>query len=125
MEEKQVLVDIEGSKVDGIIPISELSSLHVEKASDVVSEGDVLDLMVTKVEEELLVLSKRKVDAENAWETLESRFKNNEVFDAEVNEVVKGGLVVDLGVRGFVPASLVEDHYVEDFHGLSRKNTFI
>ena len=71
--------------------------------------------MVSKVEEELLVLSKRKVDAENAWETLESRFKNNEVFDAEVNEVVKGGLVVDLGVRGFVPASLVEDHYVEDF----------
>ena len=115
IEEKQVLVDIEGSKVDGIIPISELSSLHVEKASDVVSEGDILDLMVSKVEEELLVLSKRKVDAENAWETLESRYKNNEVFDAEVNEVVKGGLVVDLGVRGFVPASLVEDHYVEDF----------
>ena len=72
------------------------------------------------MEEELLVLSKRKVDAENAWETLESRFKNNEVFDAEVNEVVKGGLVVDLGVRGFVPASLVEDHYVEDFSRLSR-----
>ena len=48
IEEKQVLVDIEGSKVDGIIPISELSSLHVEKASDVVKEGDVLDLMVYK-----------------------------------------------------------------------------
>lgn len=115
IEEKQVLVDIEGSKIDGIIPISELSSLHVEKASDAVKEGEVLELIVTKVEEELLVLSKRKVDAENAWETLESRFQNNEVFDAEVNEVVKGGLVVDLGVRGFVPASLVEDHFVEDF----------
>ncbi|MCR2820250.1 30S ribosomal protein S1 [Lederbergia panacisoli] len=115
IEEKQVLVDLEGSKLDGIIPISELSSLHVEKASDVVHEGEVLDLIVTKVEEELLVLSKRKVDAENAWETLEQRFQNNEVFDAEVNEIVKGGLVVDLGVRGFVPASMVEDHFVEDF----------
>lgn len=115
IEEKQVLVNIEGSKLDGIIPISELSSLHVEKASDVVSEGDVLDLIVTKVEEELLVLSKRKVDAEKAWEKLEERYQNNEIFDAEVNEIVKGGLVVDLGVRGFVPASMVEDHYVEDF----------
>jgi len=115
IEEKQVLVDLEASKLDGIIPISELSSLHVEKASDVVHEGEVLDLIVTKVEEELLVLSKRKVDAENAWETLEKRFQNNEVFDAEVNEIVKGGLVVDLGVRGFVPASMVEDHFVEDF----------
>ena len=115
IEEKQVLVDIENSKVDGIIPISELSSLHIEKASDAVSEGQELELVVTKVEEELLVLSKRKVDAEKAWESLEVRFNNGEVFEATINEVVKGGLVVDLGVRAFVPASMVEDHFVEDF----------
>lgn len=121
IEDKQVVVDIEGSKLDGIIPISELSSLHVEKASDAVAEGEELDLIVTKVEEELLILSKRQVDAENAWATLEEKFENNEVFEAEVNEVVKGGLVVDLGVRGFVPASLVEDYYVEDFSGYEGK----
>jgi small subunit ribosomal protein S1 len=115
VEEKQVLVDVQDSKVDGIIPISELSSLHIEKASDVVSEGDVLELIVTKVEEELLVLSKRKVDAEKAWEEMKNRFESGDIFEAEVKDVVKGGLVVDLGVRGFVPASLVEDHYVEDF----------
>jgi small subunit ribosomal protein S1 len=115
VEEKQVLVDVQDSKVDGIIPISELSSLHIEKASDVVSEGDVLELIVTKVEEELLVLSKRKVDAEKAWEEMKNRFENGDVFEAEVKDVVKGGLVVDLGVRGFVPASLVEDYFVEDF----------
>ncbi|WP_433742875.1 30S ribosomal protein S1 [Falsibacillus pallidus] len=115
VEEKQVLVDISGSKLDGIVPISELSSLHVEKASDVVNEGDELDLIVTKVEEDLLVLSKRKVDAEKAWDEMKQRFEEGKVFEAEVKEVVKGGLVVDLGVRGFVPASLVEDHYVEDF----------
>jgi small subunit ribosomal protein S1 len=115
VEEKQVLVDVQDSKVDGIIPISELSSLHIEKASDVVSEGDVLELIVTKVEEELLVLSKRKVDAEKAWEEMKVRFESGDIFEAEVKDVVKGGLVVDLGVRGFVPASLVEDYYVEDF----------
>jgi small subunit ribosomal protein S1 len=115
VEEKQVLVDISGSKLDGIVPISELSSLHVEKASDVVKEGDELDLIVTKVEEDLLVLSKRKVDAEKAWDEMKQRFEEGKVFEAEVKEVVKGGLVVDLGVRGFVPASLVEDHFVEDF----------
>ncbi|MGV3465766.1 MAG: 30S ribosomal protein S1 [Heyndrickxia sp.] len=115
IEEKQVLVSIVGSKLDGIIPISELSSLHVEHASDVVKEGDELELVVTKVEEDALVVSKRKADAEKAWEEMKRRFENGDVFDAVVNDVVKGGLVVDLGVRGFVPASLVEDHYVDDF----------
>jgi len=115
VEEKQVLVDIEGSKLDGIIPISELSSLHVEKAEDAVSVGDVLELEVQKVEEEALILSKRKVDAEKAWDQLKGKFESGEVFEAEVKDVVKGGLVVDLGVRGFVPASLVESHFVEDF----------
>ena len=115
VEEKQVIVEISDSKLDGIIPISELSSLHIEKASDAVAEGDALELEVLKVEEEALVLSKRKVDAEKSWEQLEVKFENNETFEAEVKDVVKGGLVVDLGVRGFVPASLVESHFVEDF----------
>ncbi|RHW41234.1 30S ribosomal protein S1 [Neobacillus notoginsengisoli] len=115
VEEKQVLVDIQNSKLDGIIPISELSSIHIEKASDAVAEGDSLDLEVLKVEEEALILSKRKVDAEKAWDELEQKFQGGEVFNAEVKDVVKGGLVVDLGVRGFVPASLVEAYFVEDF----------
>lgn len=115
VEEKQVIVNIENSKLDGIIPISELSSLHVEKAADVVSEGDTLELEVLKVEEEALVLSKRKIDAEKAWEDLSQKFESGAIFDAQVKDVVKGGLVVDLGIRGFVPASLVEAHFVEDF----------
>ncbi|MEH7245687.1 30S ribosomal protein S1 [Neobacillus niacini] len=122
VEEKQVIVTIQDSKHDGIIPISELSSLHVEKASDVVSVGDELDLEVLKVEEDVLVLSKRKVDAEKAWVNLENLFNSGEVFETEVKDVVKGGLVVDLGVRGFVPASLVEAHFVEDFSDYKGKN---
>lgn len=115
VEDKQVIIDIADCKLDGIIPISELSSLHIEKASDAVSVGDELELEVLKVEEEALILSKRKVDAEKSWETLEKRFNEGEIFEAEIKDVVKGGLVVDLGVRGFVPASLVEAHFVEDF----------
>ncbi|MFB7638562.1 30S ribosomal protein S1 [Peribacillus butanolivorans] len=121
VEEKQVIVDVDNSKSDGIIPISELSSLHVEKASDAVSEGDILELEVIKVEEEALILSKRKIDALKAWDDLEQKFENGDVFEAEVKDVVKGGLVVDLGVRGFVPASLVEDYFVEDFSDYKNK----
>ncbi|WP_138416930.1 30S ribosomal protein S1 [Aquibacillus sediminis] len=114
VEEKQVLVDI-GYKVDAIVPISELSSLHIENASDVVSEGDELTLKVKKVDDEEVVLSKRAVDADKAWEELEAKFQSGENFEAVVKDVVKGGLVVDVGLRGFIPASLVETHYVEDF----------
>jgi small subunit ribosomal protein S1 len=122
VEEKQVLVNIQSSKIDGIIPISEISSLHIEKASDAVAVGDELDLEVLKVEEDVLILSKRKVDAEKAWENLERQFQSGEVFVTEVKDVVKGGLVVDLGVRGFVPASLVETHFVEDFSDYKGQN---
>lgn len=121
VDEKAVTVSIQGAPFDGIVPISELSSLHIEKASDIVSVGDELDLMITKVEEENFVLSKRKLDALKAWDQLEEKFASGEVFEAEVKDVVKGGLVVDLGVRGFVPASLVEDYFVEDFEDYKGK----
>ncbi|CDQ19482.1 SSU ribosomal protein S1P [Halobacillus karajensis] len=120
IEEKQVLVDV-GYKVEGIVPISELSSLHVEKASDAVSEGDELTLQVKKVEDDEIVLSKRAVDADKAWEDLEAKFESGEIFEAEVKDVVKGGLVVDIGLRGFIPASLVETYYVEDFEDYKGK----
>ncbi len=114
VEEKQALVDV-GYKLDGIIPISELSSLHVEKVSDVLSVDEELELKIIKLEDDELILSKRAVLSEKAWEKLQQAFTENELLEVEVAEVVKGGLVVDLGVRGFIPASLVERHYVEDF----------
>ncbi|WP_342538536.1 30S ribosomal protein S1 [Sporosarcina sp. FSL K6-1540] len=115
IEEKSVTVEIAGAPFDGVIPISELSSLHIEKAEDAVAEGDEIKLIITKVEEDNYVLSKRKVDAEGAWGSLEEKFNNKETIETEVKDVVKGGLVVDLGVRGFIPASLVEDYFVETF----------
>ncbi|GGH68891.1 30S ribosomal protein S1 [Compostibacillus humi] len=115
VEEKHVLVDI-GYKTEGILPIGELSNLHVESASDVVKEGDTVTLKVKKIEEDdVVILSKKQVDAEKAWADLEAKYKNNETFTTTVKEVVKGGLVVDVGLRGFIPASLVETFYIEDF----------
>ncbi|SFF95268.1 30S ribosomal protein S1 [Sporolactobacillus nakayamae] len=114
VEEKHALVDV-GYKVDGILPISELSSLHVEKVSDLLHEGDEVSVKVTKLEDDELVLSKREVDADRAWGDLETKFNEKTTFSVEIADVVKGGLVVDLGVRGFIPASLVERHFVEDF----------
>ncbi|CAI8838107.1 MULTISPECIES: 30S ribosomal protein S1 [Bacillus] len=114
VEEKQVLVNV-GYKTDGVIPISELANVHIEKASDVVKLDQNLELKVIKLEDDDLVLSKRAVDAEKAWVELQEKFTSGEVFDVTVKDIVNGGLVVDLGVRGFIPASLVEMHYVEDF----------
>ncbi|MGG6431423.1 30S ribosomal protein S1 [Anoxybacillus sp. D401a] len=115
VEDKQVLIDVEGSKLVGIIPISELSSLHIEKASDVLSVGDAVVAKVKKVEDEALILSKKAADAEQAWEVLEQKLANGETFDVVVKDIVKGGLVADVGVRAFIPASLVEKDFVEDF----------
>lgn len=116
VEDNLVLVDI-GYKYDGIIPIRELSSLHVEKASDVVKQDEEVSCKVVSIddEKEKLVLSKRAIDGEKAWDVLQQRLESGEVFEAVVADVVKGGLVVDVGVRGFIPASMVERHFVEDF----------
>jgi small subunit ribosomal protein S1 len=121
VEEKHALVDI-GYKVEGIVPISELSALRIESASDVVNVGDELELQVKKVEDEEIVLSKKALVAEKAWEDLQQKFDANETIEAEVKDVVKGGLVVDVGLRGFIPASLVETHYVEDFSDYKDKS---
>src|SRR5690606_4465191 len=114
VEDKHVLVDF-GYKTEGIIPISELSNLHIESPNEVVKEGDKLSLAIKKIEDDEVILSKKVIDSELAWEELESKFQSGEVFDVQIKEVVKGGLVADIGVRGFMPASLVEAHYVDDF----------
>jgi len=120
IDEKQVLVDI-GQKSEAIIPISELSNLHVEDPAEIVKEGDELTLEVKKVEDEEIIVSKKLVDAEEAWKELQDKYEAGEIFETEVKEVVKGGLVVDVGLRGFIPASLVETYFVEDFSDYKNK----
>lgn len=116
VENNQALVDT-GYKSEAILPISEISSLHVDKVSDVLNEGDEVTVKVLRIkeDEDKLIVSKKAVDAEKAWAELQQKFETGEVLTATVHDIVKGGLVVDVGVRGFIPASHVEKHYVEDF----------
>lgn len=114
VEDDQVLVDI-GWKTDGIVPLNELSSQRIEQASDVVNLDDELTLKIKKISDDEVILSKKVVDVEKTWSDLSEKLESGEVFDATVKEIVKGGLVVDVGLRGFVPASLVEVHFVDDF----------
>ncbi|RKD25684.1 30S ribosomal protein S1 [Ammoniphilus oxalaticus] len=116
IDAKQALVDI-GHKTEAILPISEVSSLHIEKVADVIAEGEELTVQVTKINDEKdeVIVSKKAVDAVKAWEALQTKFEEGTIFESEVADVVKGGLVVDVGVRGFIPASHVERHFVEDF----------
>src|SRR5699024_10071195 len=113
IDDKQVLVDT-NQKTESILPISELSNLHVEHPSDVLSEGDEVRVKVLKIDDDVIV-SLKEVEAEKVWEDLEQKLASNETFEVTVKEVVKGGLVADVGLRGFIPASLVETHFVEDF----------
>ncbi|MBO0450509.1 30S ribosomal protein S1 [Enterococcus sp. MJM12] len=120
VEDKQAIVGIEGAGVEGVVPVKELSTLPVEDINEAVKVGDVLELVVISSigkdkENGSYLLSKRRLDAKKVWEDIEQDFKDGKIIEAPVTNVVKGGLVVDVGVRGFVPASMVEDHFVADF----------
>ncbi|MGO4107454.1 30S ribosomal protein S1 [Paenibacillus sp. YAF4_2] len=116
IDDNQAYVSL-GYKYDGVIPVRELSAIQLGNASEAVQVGQEVELKVVSIddEKEKLVLSKRLIDGEKAWDGLQSRFESGEVFEVVVADVVKGGLVADVGVRGFIPASMVERHFVEDF----------
>lgn len=120
IEDRQAVVGIEGAGVEGVVPAKELSTLPVEDINEIIKVGDVLDLVVISSigkdkENGSYLLSKRRLDAKKVWADIEKEFQDGKVIEAPVTDVVKGGLVVDVGVRGFVPASMVEDHFVADF----------
>ena len=118
LQDKQAIVGIIGGGVEGVIPFNELSTSPVERVEDVLAVGDVVDLVVIKQikdkENGSFLLSKKRVDARKVWEDIQAKFDNKEIIEAPVVDAVKGGLVVDAGVRAFVPASMVSDHYVDN-----------
>jgi small subunit ribosomal protein S1 len=115
IDQDEVVVDV-GAKSEGVIPIRELSCCEVTSIQDIVKVGDQIEVYVLKAEdnEGRLILSKEKADAERAWTDLEEALETGQAVEGTVREVVKGGLLVDLGVRAFLPASLVDRGYVED-----------
>jgi len=117
-DQKQVIVGIEGTGVEGVVPARELTSGVDEGAYKV---GDELDLVViSKIgsdkEGGSFLLSQRRLAARKVWDDIEKKFEAGETIKSPVTQVVKGGLVVDAGVRGFIPASMVSDHFVEDLN---------
>jgi small subunit ribosomal protein S1 len=115
VDKDEVLVDI-GYKSEGVIPVAELSIRRSVNPADEVSVGEEIDaLVMTKEDAEgRLILSKKRARFELAWKKIEAANESGEPVIGKVIEVVKGGLILDLGVRGFLPASLVDIRRVQD-----------
>ncbi len=115
IDHDEVLLDI-GYKTEGVIPSRELSIKHEIDPNEVVEVGDEIDaLVLTKEDKEgRLILSKKRAQYERAWGTIEELKEKDEPVTGTVIEVVKGGLILDIGLRGFLPASLVEMRRVRD-----------
>jgi small subunit ribosomal protein S1 len=113
----EVLVDI-GFKSEGVIPAKELSIRNAVNPAEIVKVGEKIEALVLTMEdsEGRLILSKKRAQYERAWGRIESVMKDGGTVTGQVIEVVKGGLIVDIGLRGFLPASLVELRRVRDLH---------
>ena len=115
VDRDEVLLDI-GYKTEGVIPSRELSIKHDVDPSEVVAVGDKVEALVLQKEDKegRLILSKKRAQYERAWGTIEQVKEEDGVVEGTVIEVVKGGLILDIGLRGFLPASLVEMRRVRD-----------
>jgi small subunit ribosomal protein S1 len=115
IEHDEVLLDI-GFKSEGVIPVRELSIRKDADPHDLVHLGDEIEALVLQKEDKdgRLVLSKKRAEYERAWNRIEEKFNSGENVEGEVIEVVKGGLILDIGLRGFLPASLVDLRRVKD-----------
>jgi small subunit ribosomal protein S1 len=115
IDQDEVLVDI-GYKSEGVIPMNELSIRKSVDPHDEVELGEEVDALVLTKEDQdgRLVLSKKRARFEKAWRKIEAAAESGEPVEGTVIEVVKGGLIIDLGVRGFLPASLVDIRRVQN-----------
>ncbi|MBT2450129.1 30S ribosomal protein S1 [Streptomyces sp. ISL-43] len=115
VDRDEVLLDI-GYKTEGVIPSRELSIKHDVDPNDVVKVGDEIEALVLQKEDKegRLILSKKRAQYERAWGTIEKIKEEDGIVTGTVIEVVKGGLILDIGLRGFLPASLVEMRRVRD-----------
>jgi small subunit ribosomal protein S1 len=115
IDKDEVLVDI-GYKSEGVIPGRELSIRNDVDPGEIVKLGEEVEALVLTMEDKegRLILSKKRAQYERAWGTIEKKKEAEEMVEGLVIEVVKGGLIVDIGLRGFLPASLVELRRVRD-----------
>lgn len=110
----EVMVDV-GGKSEGIIPLREMTNKDVNSAKELVKIGDELEVLVLRWDDDgTILLSKKKVDSKRAMDKLEEDFNEGRQVEGTVTGSVKGGLLVDIGVVAFLPASHVEDGYVKN-----------
>ncbi len=117
IDRDEVLLDI-GYKSEGVIPSKELSIRHDVDPNEVVKVGDRIEALVLQKEDKegRLILSKKRAQYERAWGRIEEVMTSGQTITGPVIEVVKGGLILDIGLRGFLPASLVDLRRVRDLH---------
>jgi len=117
IDRDEVLLDI-GYKSEGVIPAKELSIRHDVDPDEEVKIGDEIEALVLQKEDKegRLILSKKRAQYERAWGRIEKVMAEGGTIRGPVIEVVKGGLILDIGLRGFLPASLVELRRVRDLH---------
>lgn len=118
-DDQQAIVGIGETGIEGVVPRKELSTKPVDDIKSVIKVGDVLDLVVISrigndKEGGSYLLSQCRLEARKVWDDIQKEYEAGHTLTVPVTQVVKGGLVVDAGVRGFVPASMVSDHFVED-----------
>lgn len=111
----EVLIDV-GYKSEGVIPINELSIRTNVKPEEILTIEDIIDIMVLQKEDQdgRLVLSKKRAEVEQSFNRVEEIYRNGETVEGEVIECVKGGLILDIGLRGFLPASLIDVRKTRD-----------
>jgi small subunit ribosomal protein S1 len=117
IDRDEVLLDI-GYKSEGVIPAKELSIRHDVDPNEIVKVGDHVEALVLQKEDKegRLILSKKRAQYERAWGRIEEVMTSGSTIKGPVIEVVKGGLILDIGLRGFLPASLVDLRRVRDLH---------
>ncbi|MCR4399973.1 MAG: bifunctional 4-hydroxy-3-methylbut-2-enyl diphosphate reductase/30S ribosomal protein S1 [Syntrophomonadaceae bacterium] len=114
VSDDEVMVDV-GGKSEGVIPLRELSVRDLRSAREEVQVGDEIEVYVLRWDDDgTILLSKKRVDMKKALDALEEKFHNREVIDAKVVKSVKGGLLVDIGVVAFLPASHVDEGFVRN-----------
>ncbi|MGS0764912.1 bifunctional 4-hydroxy-3-methylbut-2-enyl diphosphate reductase/30S ribosomal protein S1 [Syntrophomonas curvata] len=114
VQDDEVMVDV-GGKSEGIIPLREMSLKDAGSARDLINVGDEIEVMVLKWDDDgTILLSKKKVDTQKVLDKLDEDYKEAKVIEGTITGTVKGGLLVDVGMVAFLPASHVEDGYVKN-----------
>lgn len=115
IDKDEVLIDV-GFKSEGVVPLSELSIRNDVKPEDVLKVNDEIEIMVVQKEDQdgRLILSKKRAEVEQNFNRVEKIYENGDTVEGEIIECVKGGLIVDIGLRGFLPASLIDVRKTKD-----------